>query len=171
MQATTNQVAQLPTACRIECAGSVPEPASLLHLAAIAQASATGPTCPSLSGFVVGARPVEPAVAQDRAAGPDHHVLEVIDRLRPLHTSSGSSSVLTHPPLRTPFMLAWPCATTWATPVASAAASRCSVPSLRSRLVVAKKRSALLRLGLPPFRPRARQVGHEGVSLGHMVFG
>jgi hypothetical protein len=56
---------------------------------------------------------------------------------------------LTHPPLRIPFMLAWPCATTWETPVASAAASRWSIPSLRSRLVVAKKRSAFLRLALP----------------------
>ena len=35
--------------------------------------------------IVVGARPVEPAVAQDRAACLDDHVLEVVDRLRPLH--------------------------------------------------------------------------------------
>ena len=48
-------------------------------------------------------------------------------------------------------MLAWPCATKRETPVASAAASRWSVPSLRSRLVVAKNRSALLRLGLPAY--------------------
>jgi len=34
--------------------------------------------------IVVGARPVEAAVAQDGAASLDHHVLEVIDRLRPL---------------------------------------------------------------------------------------
>jgi hypothetical protein len=40
-------------------------------------------------------------------------------------------------------------ATTWETPVASAAASKWSVPSLRSRLVMAKKRSAFLGLSLP----------------------
>ena len=46
-------------------------------------------------------------------------------------------------------MLAWPCVTTWETPVALAAASRWSIPSLRSRLVAAKKRSGFLGLGLP----------------------
>ena len=41
------------------------------------------------------------------------------------------------------------CATTWATPAASAAASRWSVPSVRSRLVVANHRSMCLKSGLP----------------------
>src|SRR6266508_731547 len=99
--------------------------------------------------IVGGARPVEPAVAQDRAACLDDHVLEVVDRFIPSTTSSGSSSVLTHPPSRIPLKMAALCATKLVTPVASAAASRWSVPSLRSRLVVAKKRSGFLRLGLP----------------------
>jgi hypothetical protein len=41
------------------------------------------------------------------------------------------------------------CATTWDTPVASAAASRWSIPSVRSRLVMAPNRSGCLKSGLP----------------------
>ena len=63
--------------------------------------------------------------------------------------SSGSSSVFTHPPSRMPSKAPKLCATTWDTPVASAAASRWSVPSERSRLVAAKNRSGCFKSGLP----------------------
>src|SRR6478736_3430726 len=98
---------------------------------------------------VVGARPVEPAVPQTAPPASTTVSSRRLIAFVPSITSSGSSSVLTHPPVRTPFMLAWPCMTTWDTPIASAAASRWSTPSLRRRLVIAKNRSARLRSGLP----------------------
>ena len=62
--------------------------------------------------------------------------------------SSGSSSV-TKPRSRFAGQVARLWATTWETPVASAAASKWSVPSARNRMVLAPNRSGCLKLGLP----------------------
>ena len=57
--------------------------------------------------------------------------------------SNGSASVLTGPPLRIAGQPANDCATIRRAPAASAPASRCSVPSVRSRFVAANARSML----------------------------
>ena len=55
--------------------------------------------------------------------------------------SSGSSSVFTGPPTRSYSQAAKLCATNRCTPIAFPAARRWSVPSVRSRLVIANARS------------------------------
>jgi hypothetical protein len=63
--------------------------------------------------------------------------------------ASGSSSVFTGPPERS-YMPALLCAMTRRVPARAAAASRLSVPRVRSSLVAANTRSTLRRLRMPP---------------------
>jgi hypothetical protein len=66
----------------------------------------------------------------------------------PGRESSGSSSVFTGPPERS-YMPALPCAMTRRVPACAAAASRLSVPRVRSSLVAAPAWSGLRRLRTP----------------------